>query len=89
MPPGRTLSSAGALSGTPTLAGAYSFTVRVTDSLLKFSDKVFDITIDPKPVTPGGGSGGSTGSGGGCAASPAGALAFPAFALLAWRRRRS
>jgi hypothetical protein len=88
MPPGLTLSAAGALSGTPTLAGAFSFTVRVTDSLLKFSDKVFNITIDPKPVTPGGGSGGSTG-GGGCAASPAGALVLPAFALLAWRRRRS
>ena len=46
MPPGITLNTAtGALSGTPTVAGAYSITARVTDSLAATTTKVFLLTV--------------------------------------------
>jgi len=48
LPPGLTLSPGGALGGTPTTAGSYSFTIRVTDSLSATATKVFSLTV----VTP-------------------------------------
>ena len=45
-PPGLTLSAAGALSGTPTTAGTYPFTVKVTDSASDTATGAFSITID-------------------------------------------
>ncbi|UZK66222.1 putative Ig domain-containing protein [Sphingomonas sp. M1-B02] len=53
LPPGIGLSTGGLLSGTPTTAGDYAFTVRLTDSSgggPHFVDKAFALHIDP-PVT--------------------------------------
>ncbi|WP_145943860.1 lectin-like domain-containing protein [Candidatus Rhodoluna planktonica] len=41
LPAGLTLSNSGALSGTPSVAGAYDFTVRVTNSNNEYFDKQF------------------------------------------------
>ena len=45
LPPGLTLSAAGVLSGVPTNAGTYSFTVRATDAAALFSEKVYTLGI--------------------------------------------
>jgi FtsP/CotA-like multicopper oxidase with cupredoxin domain len=47
IPPGLRLSSGGTLSGTPTAAGTYTFTIRVTDrsTPAKVATKVFSLTI--------------------------------------------
>ncbi|MEM3428224.1 MAG: putative Ig domain-containing protein, partial [Nitrososphaerales archaeon] len=45
LPPGLTLSPSGVLSGTPTTAGPYTFTVKVTDSANNYATKSFSITI--------------------------------------------
>lgn len=45
LPPGLTLSSAGVLSGTPTTAGTFSFTVRVRDSLNATASRAFSTVI--------------------------------------------
>ena len=50
LPPGLNLNPAGNLSGTPTAAGAYSFTVRATDNGGNFVDKLFNVTINPALV---------------------------------------
>ncbi|HUQ91995.1 MAG TPA: putative Ig domain-containing protein [Bryobacteraceae bacterium] len=55
IPPGMTLSSNGTLSGTPTTAGTYSFTIRVVDCQSnncspRAATKSFTITIGP-PLT--------------------------------------
>jgi hypothetical protein len=50
LPSGLTLASSGALTGTPTAAGPFSFTIRATDSGGNFGDKAFTVTIQP-PVT--------------------------------------
>lgn len=49
LPPGLSLSTNGTISGTPTQAGTYSFTVRVTDSgsPARTIDKTLSITINP------------------------------------------
>jgi len=47
LPPGLTLSSAGALTGTGTLAGSYSFTVKVVDSVGASATQAFSLTVDP------------------------------------------
>lgn len=47
VPAGLTLSSAGLLSGTPTTAATYAFTVRVTDAAGITFDLALDITIIP------------------------------------------
>ena len=51
IPPGTSLSTLGSLtallSGTPTAAGAYSFTVQVTDNAGTTATKRFDLTITP------------------------------------------
>jgi hypothetical protein len=47
IPPGMTLSTDGVLSGTPTTAGAYTFTVRATDALAGFGEKELTLTVTP------------------------------------------
>lgn len=48
LPPGLTLSSEGAVSGTPTAAGAYSFYIQAADSTWLKSERKFTIDISPK-----------------------------------------
>jgi len=45
-PPGLTLTNAGILSGTPLLAGIFTMTVQVTDSLNNVAQRQFSITIN-------------------------------------------
>jgi hypothetical protein len=49
LPPGITLSAEGALSGTPTLAGTFTFTARVTDSATpeETADRTLSLTVNP------------------------------------------
>lgn len=47
LPAGLTLSGAGVLSGTPTTATSYNFTVRVTDAVAATDDQPFTVTIAP------------------------------------------
>ncbi len=51
LPSGMTLSSAGVLSGTPTVAGSFPVTIRVTDSLNAIAEKNFslDVLLIPPP----------------------------------------
>jgi len=51
LPGGLTLSSAGLLSGTPTAAGAFSFTVSVTDSKQTTVTQAYQLTINTAPVS--------------------------------------
>lgn len=51
LPPGTTLSSSGTLSGTPTKAGTYTFSVKVTDSTGAFAVETLSVTISPQTVT--------------------------------------
>jgi hypothetical protein len=51
LPGGLTLSSAGLLSGTPTAAGAFSFTVSVTDSKQTTVAQTYQLTINNAPVS--------------------------------------
>jgi uncharacterized repeat protein (TIGR03803 family) len=53
LPPGLTLSSSGALSGTPSIAGSYSFTVTVSDTAGATTSQSFTIVINPAQ-SPGG-----------------------------------
>ncbi|MCA8936504.1 MAG: putative Ig domain-containing protein [Planctomycetes bacterium] len=68
LPPGITLSAAGALTGTPTLVGVYSFDITVTDSA--FASTTQNFSLEVKAPATGGGSGG--GGGGGCVADGSG-----------------
>lgn len=58
LPPGLTVSSSGLISGTPTTAGDYSFTVKATDSCslgTQTAERTFSIkvqTTPPPPPTP-------------------------------------
>jgi hypothetical protein len=45
LPPGLTLSTAGVLSGTPTTAGTFSFTVRVADAAGGSASGLFSLTV--------------------------------------------
>jgi len=45
LPTGLTLSSSGNISGTPTVAGTYGFTVRVTDSASATAQRAFSIVV--------------------------------------------
>ncbi len=47
-PPGLSLSSEGAVSGTPTAAGTYSFYIQASDSTWLKSERKFTIDISPK-----------------------------------------
>ena len=49
-PTGLTLSSAGVFSGTPTVAGTFTFTARVTDSTSATVSAAFTVTINPALV---------------------------------------
>jgi hypothetical protein len=50
LPPGLTLSSAGVLSGIPTVGGTYSATITVTDKAGATGSKTFTISILPPPT---------------------------------------
>lgn len=50
LPPGLTLSPAGDLTGTPTTAGTYMFTVQATDSVPNSASRAFTVTITPALV---------------------------------------
>ncbi|WP_435102361.1 putative Ig domain-containing protein [Halarchaeum sp. P4] len=50
LPPGMTLSSGGTITGTPTAAGTYTFTARVTDSKGRTSTKTFMLTVNAAPT---------------------------------------
>ncbi len=52
LPAGLTLSTAGVLSGTPTAAGAFSFTVRVTDSATRTAQAAVPLTVAPAVPAP-------------------------------------
>ena len=45
LPPGLSLSTSGTISGTPTAAGSYNFTVRLTDNVAQTVTKALSITI--------------------------------------------
>ncbi len=45
-PPGLTLSSGGVISGTPTTAGSYTFTVKATDAVGCFGSRIYTIVIN-------------------------------------------
>jgi hypothetical protein len=47
LPPGLTLSSSGLLTGTPTTAGSFTFTVRATDAAGCLGSRVYTIVINP------------------------------------------
>ena len=47
LPNGLTLSSAGILSGTPTVASTFNFTVKATDSLAATGTQAYVVTINP------------------------------------------
>ncbi len=51
LPNGVTLSTSGVLSGTPTLDGAFNFTLQVKDSANVITTKTYSITIQKKIVT--------------------------------------
>ncbi len=54
LPPGLTLSAAGTLSGTPTLAGAYAFTVSSSDSGTCSGGQSYNLSItQPQETAPG------------------------------------
>jgi hypothetical protein len=51
LPPGLSLSAAGVISGTPSVAGSFSFTIAVTDSGGQSATQTFTVTINPAPLT--------------------------------------
>lgn len=51
LPPGLTLSAGGALAGVPTLAGTYTFQIRVTDSVGRVDSRLLSLRVHvPPPV---------------------------------------
>ena len=52
LPAGLTISTAGVISGTPTTAGAKTFTVQVKDKAAKTATKSLSITVTATPATP-------------------------------------
>jgi uncharacterized protein (TIGR03437 family) len=51
LPPGLGLASTGTISGTPTMAGSYAFTVKVTDSAEASMVQTFTLTVAAQAVT--------------------------------------
>ena len=49
LPPGLTLQDRGSLNGTPSAAGTFNFTVKVTDRVGVSVTKIFSITVNPSP----------------------------------------
>lgn len=54
LPPGLNFSSAGLLSGTPTNAGTFKFTVRATDARGLFADQFYAVTVYAPVIAPNG-----------------------------------
>ena len=54
LPPGLTISTTGVISGTPTTAGSYTFTVTATDSELYTASKTYTVIVPPllSAITP-------------------------------------
>jgi large repetitive protein len=50
LPPGLSLSSSGAITGTPTLVGVFTFTVSVTDSASNSAAQMLTITVQSAPI---------------------------------------
>ena len=50
LPSGLALSTGGLISGTPTLPGAYTFSVQVTDTASRTSSKLLSLTVAQTPV---------------------------------------
>jgi hypothetical protein len=55
LPPGLTLGSTGALTGTPTQAGTFAFTAAATNGANETGSRVYTLTIDPLPPALAGG----------------------------------
>ncbi|NKJ23375.1 putative Ig domain-containing protein [Dyella sp. SG609] len=51
LPPGIALSSAGVISGTPTTAGPYSFTVKATDGFGFSGSQAYTVTVNAPAIT--------------------------------------
>ena len=51
LPPGLTLNPSGAITGTPTLAGSFTFVVRVTDRLQAAATRSLQLTVNPPPFS--------------------------------------
>ncbi|MEJ1936771.1 Ig domain-containing protein, partial [Nostoc sp. NIES-2111] len=51
LPPGLTLFASGAITGTPTLAGSYNFTVRVNDTTNAFAEQQVTLNIASSGIT--------------------------------------
>ncbi len=49
LPPGLLLAANGVVSGTPSTAGTYSFTLQMNDSGQRFIDRAYSVTIAPSP----------------------------------------
>ncbi len=81
LPPGLSLSAAGVVSGTPTLAGSYAFDVTVTDTAFATDTDAFQMVINPPPVV-GGSGGGGGGGGGGCVTAESGTGPWLLLALI-------
>ncbi len=52
LPPGLALSGGGVISGTPTTAGSFTFTVRAADSDGCFGSQIYTIVINPAATCP-------------------------------------
>jgi len=52
LPEGLSLSTGGTLGGTPVEAGAFAFTIRVTDSASRVATQLFRLTIQPPALPP-------------------------------------
>ncbi|CAN0409753.1 unnamed protein product, partial [Phaeothamnion confervicola] len=51
LPTGLSLSSGGVISGTPTAAGSFSFTVQATDTLFNTGTRAYTVTVNLAPLT--------------------------------------
>ncbi|MBI5181119.1 MAG: PQQ-dependent sugar dehydrogenase [Nitrospirae bacterium] len=68
LPTGMMLEAIGHFEGTPTQAGTYTFTIRVseTGNSQNSDSRAYTLTINSAPANGGGGSGGDSSAGGGC-----------------------
>lgn len=92
LPPGLALSTAGEISGTPTMNGTFPFDVTVTDAAFATDTATLGITIVVSSTGGGGGGSGGNDGGGGCAGHTGASywlllLAAGAALLLGLRRR--
>lgn len=88
LPPGLTLGVSGAITGTPSAAGSFTFTVQLEDAEASVAQRVFTITV-AAPRTGSGGSGGSGCAGARSSNLPALLLILPAAGIIRSRRLRS